>query len=111
MDADVLAIITWEIGIVAVILSAVLGRLHVVQGRNGREVSELKGRLESMERLHEQQHERLHRDVETLHERILGLARTTDHVSGQMEGIQSGLSIIQEHLIMARPQPRPEARG
>jgi len=86
--------VNW-IGVVVTVMVPVLGGTVAAISRNGREVARLAGRLDAMEKLHGH----LEGQIDNVHQRVGGIARTTDRICGQNTQISSTLTVIQEHLL------------
>ena len=92
---DISNLIIWIIGLVVTVMVPVWARTAAAISRNGREVSELRGRLGAIESMHGN----LNAEITNVHSRIGGVARTTDRICGQNTQISSTLAVIQEHLL------------
>ena len=88
-------LVLWGLGIAVTVMVPVWARTAAAISRNGREVAELRGRLTAMETMHGS----LSADITNVHQRIGGVARTTDRICGQNTQISSTLAVIQEHLL------------
>lgn len=99
---DLSNLITWALGLVVVVLSGAWTRQAAKVSKNadatarlGAELAGVRGRVDAMERLHGE----LATELRSVHQRIGGVARTTDQISGQMLQIGSTLTVIHEHLL------------
>ena len=92
---DIASLITWELGIVATILTGVIGRLAQITRANGREVSELRGRVDVLSHSLDQ----LRAQVSELRARVDVVGRSTDRVVGQLAEMSRLLQVQQEHLL------------
>ena len=96
---DLASLITWELGIVSTILAGVLGRLAQLTGRNGREVAELRGRVDVLSHTLDQ----LRGQMVELRARMDTVGTATHQVAGQIAEMSRLLQVQQEHLL-ARPR-------
>ena len=106
MDANLLQ---WAIGLVVVVLMGAWGRTANRITRNNEAVArlaaenaELRGRIDSIEKFHTE----LSTELRNVHQRIGGVAQTTNTIAGQiggldsrLAGLQSSVNIITEHLL------------
>ena len=72
--------------------------------RNGREVSELRGRIGAMERTDAN----LLDEVGAAHRRIGAIGRTTDGTAGEVRQMRSTLAVVQEVLVRGEGTPANE---
>ena len=92
---DISNLIIWIIGLVVTVMVPVWARTAAAISRNGREVSELRGRLDAVEGAHSD----LREDIGNAHRRIGGVGRTADRNAGAMEQLRGTLSAIMERLL------------
>lgn len=85
-------LLSW--GVSAVLVPAWLHTAMAI-ARNGRDVARLEGRVDAAEKLHAS----VDGEIRNIHQRVGGIARSTDRLCGQMPQIQGALKLIQEHLL------------
>ena len=95
-------LITWIIGLLVTVMAGAWGRVAAKIHRNTEattalraEVSNLRARLDAQEAAHGE----LVTEIRNLHSRIGGVARTTDHISGQMTQLGSSITLMHEHML------------
>ena len=89
-------LVTWALGLVVVVLSGVWARTAAAISRNGREVAELRGRVDAIEGGQGDVKE----DLANARRRIGGIGRTTDHSAGVLKQVCGSLSVILERLVV-----------
>ncbi|MCY4121681.1 MAG: hypothetical protein OXG72_12260 [Acidobacteria bacterium] len=101
---DIASLVQWAIGIVIVVLSAAWGRTANRISRNNdttarlsAEIAELRGRQSA----HEAQMQVLLEEVRNTHQRIGGVAQSTNRIEGQVTAMSNMLTPILEHLLQA----------
>ena len=63
--------------------------------RNGRDVAELRGRVKAIEQFHGE----LSVEIRNLHQRMGGVAQTTNEIKGQVSALTNIMTPIFEHLL------------
>ena len=90
MEIDTL--FTWVIGVVVTVMVPLWARTAAAISRNGREVSELRGRIVAMESADAS----LANGLNDAHRRIGGIGRTADTSAGELRQVRSTLGILQQ---------------
>ena len=102
-------LITWALGLVVVVLSGAWGRLSAKVSKNNEatarlaaENAELRGRIGTIEKFHSE----LSTEIRNVHQRIGGVAQTTNTIDGRLSGmdgrlagLQTSVTVITEHLL------------
>lgn len=91
-DIPIGQLLSW--GVSAVLVPLWLHTAAAI-ARNGRDVAELRGRVTAIEQFHGE----LSVEIRNLHQRVGGVAQTTNTMAGQMTSIGSQLTLITEHLL------------
>ncbi len=85
----------WGTNIIILGIVPLLVSMFAAISRNGRETAELRGRIDTIERMHGH----LSEELRNVHQRVGGVAKTTNQISGQMLQMGTTLTLMHEHLL------------
>ena len=88
----------WLVPTVVALLVPVCGRIAYQIHGNSMKVVSLQSHLNARDR----DLGNLEVELRAVHQRVSGIGRTTDHISGQMKQVNATLAIIQEHLLQRK---------
>ena len=105
---EIANLIQWAIGLIVVVLGGAWGRLNAKVSRNNEatavlraEIAEVRGRQSALE----SQLQVLLEEVRNTHQRIGGVASTTNRIDGKVDAMTNIMTPIFEHLLEREKSP------